>query len=59
MVVGIEATGGMQCFLELLEELDVEYWVGGPAKIRVQGTWQPKNDRRDAGLLLKFLSEDR
>ena len=59
MVVGIEATRGIQCFLELLDELDVEYRVGDPAKMRVQGTWQQKNDRRDAGLLLKLLSEDR
>jgi hypothetical protein len=34
VVVGIEATGAMQWFLELLEELGVECRVGHPAKIR-------------------------
>jgi transposase len=32
--VGIEATGAMQWFLELLEELGIECRVGHPAKIR-------------------------
>jgi transposase len=59
VVVGIEATGGMQWFLELLDELDVECRVGHPAKIRAQETRKQKHDRRDAGLLLKLLSEDR
>jgi hypothetical protein len=34
VVVGIEATGSMQWFLELLEELGIESRVGHPAKIR-------------------------
>jgi hypothetical protein len=34
VVVGIEATGAMQWFLELLEELSIECRVGHPAKIR-------------------------
>ena len=34
VVVGIEATGAMRWFLELLEELGIEYRVGHPAKIR-------------------------
>jgi hypothetical protein len=32
-MVGIEATGSMQWFLELMEELGVECLVGHPAKI--------------------------
>ena len=59
VVVGIEATGAMQWFLELLEELGIEYRVGHPAKIRAQETRKQKHDRRDAGLLLTLLSEDR
>ncbi len=35
VVVGIEATGAMQWFLELLEELGIECRVGHPAKIRL------------------------
>lgn len=59
VVVGIEATGGMQWFLELLDELEIECRVGHPAKIRAQETRKQKHDRRDADLLLKLLSEGR
>jgi transposase len=59
VVVGIEATGAMQWFLELLEELGIEYRVGHPAKIRAQETRKQKHDRRDAGLLLELLVEGR
>jgi hypothetical protein len=31
IVVGIEATGSMQWFLQLLEQLGIEYRVGHPA----------------------------
>jgi len=34
VVVGIEATGAMQWFLELLEKLRIQCRVGHPAKIR-------------------------
>jgi hypothetical protein len=34
--VGIEATGSMQSFLELLEELGIQCRVGHPAKIRAK-----------------------
>ena len=56
---GLEATGAMQWFLELLEELGIEYRVGHPAKIRAQETREEKHDRRDADLLLTLLREDR
>ena len=59
VVVGIEATGAMQWFLELLEELNSESRVGHPAKIRAKETRKQKHDRRDAGLLLELLVEDR
>jgi hypothetical protein len=38
VVVGIEATGAMQWFLELLEELGIQCQVGQPAKIRAKET---------------------
>jgi len=57
--VGIEATGSMQWFLELMEELGIECLVGHPAKIRAQEPRKQKNDRRDAQLLLRLLVEDR
>jgi transposase len=57
--VGIEATGSMHWFLELMEELGVECQVGHPAKIRACEPRKQKHDRRDAALLLKLLVEDR
>jgi transposase len=60
VVVGIEATGAMQWFLELLEEFGIECRVGHPAKIRAAETRQQKHDRRDAHLVLDLLvMEDR
>src|ERR1700758_388694 len=59
VLVGIEATGSMQWFLELVEELGIECRVGDPAKIRAAEPRKQKNDRRDAQLLLKLLVENR
>ena len=56
MVVGMEATGAMQWFLELLEELGIMRRVGHPAKIRAAETRKQKHDRRDARLMLDLLS---
>lgn len=57
--VGMEATGSMQWFLELMEEMGVECLVGHPAKIRAHEPRKQKNDRRDALLLMNLLAEDR
>jgi len=59
VVVGIEATGSMQWFLELLEKLGIESRVGDPAKIRAAETRKQKHDRRDARLILDLLLRDR
>ncbi len=59
ILVGIEATGSMQWFLELMEELGIECRVGHPAKIRKAETRKQKHDRRDARLLLTLLAEHR
>ena len=59
VVVGIEATGAMQWFLELREGLGMEYRVGDPAKIRAKETRKQKHDRQDAGLLLELRVADR
>jgi transposase len=58
-VVGIEATGSMGWFLQLLEELRIPCRVGHPAAVRKAETRRQKHDRRDADLLLKLLVEDR
>jgi len=57
--VGIEATGSMQWFLNLMEELGIECQVGHPAKIRATEPRKQKHDRRDADLILKLLVENR
>jgi transposase len=49
----------MQWFVNLLEELGIECQVGNPAVIRAAEPRKQKHDRRDAGLILKLLMEDR
>jgi transposase len=44
--VGIEATGSMQWFLNLMEELEIECLVGHPAQIRAAEPRKQKHDRR-------------
>ena len=57
--VGIEATGSMQWFVNLMEELGIECQVGHPAEIRAAEPRKQKHDRRDADLILKLLAENR
>ena len=57
--VGIEATGSMPWFVNLLEELGIECLVGHPAEIRAAEPRKQKHDRRDADLLLSLLVEER
>jgi len=59
VLVGIEATGSMQWFLNLMEELGIECRVGHPATIRAAEPRKQKHDRRDAELILKLLVENR
>src|ERR1700678_3071283 len=57
--VGIEATGSMKWFLNLMEELGIDCEVGHPATIRAAEPRRQKHDRRDAELLLNLLVENR
>ena len=59
VLVGIEAGGSEQWFLQLLEELGIDYLVGHPTAIRKAETRQQKHNRRDARLLLRLLVEQR
>jgi transposase len=59
VLVGIEAIGAMQWFLDLLEELGIECQVGDATKIRAAEPRKQKHDRRDAELILKLLVEKR
>ncbi len=57
--VGVESCGNSQWFLELMEQLGHEVWVGDAAQIRASYVRQQKTDRRDAGHILKLLLEGR
>ena len=57
--IGMEATGNCQWFVELLDRLGHELWVGDAAKIRASDARQQKHDQRDARLLLRLLVEER
>jgi transposase len=59
VLVGIEATGSMQWFLNRMDELGIACQVGHPATIRAAEPRKQKHDRRDADLLLKLLAEQR
>ena len=59
VLVGIEATGSMYWFLNLMDELEIECQVGHPATIRAAEPRKQKYDRRDAELILKLLAEKR
>ena len=56
--VGIEATGSMHWFVNLMEELGIECLVGHPAEIRAAEPRTQKHDRRDANLILRLLVEN-
>jgi transposase len=58
ILVGIEATGSMQWFLGLMEQLKIDCRVGHPAKIPAAEPRKQKHDRRDARLLLTLLPEN-
>jgi transposase len=57
--VGIEACGHTRWFERLLAELEMELWIGNPAKIAAQRVRKQKTDRGDARHLLQLLREDR
>ena len=58
-LVGLESCGNSQWFLELMEQLGHEVWVGDAAQIRASYVRKQKTDRRDAGHILKLLLEGR
>ena len=58
-LIGIEACGNSQWFIELLEGLGHLVWVGDAAEIRASYVRRQKTDRRDAGHILRLLIEDR
>lgn len=59
VLVGVEACGNSQWFLDLLERLGHEVWVGDAAQIRASYVRRQKTDKRDAAHILKLLMEGR
>jgi transposase len=57
--IGVEACGNSQWFLELLEGLGHEVWVGDAAQIRASYVRRQKTDKRDAAHILKLVMEGR
>jgi transposase len=58
-LIGIEACGNSQWFIDLAEGLGHVVWVGDAAQIRASYVRRQKTDRRDAGHILKLLMESR
>ncbi len=58
-LVGMEATGNCQWFVELVEDLGHTVWIGDAAQIRASYVRKQKTDKRDATHILKLLLEGR
>src|SRR5271165_1368323 len=58
-LVGVEACGNSQWFLDLLERLGHQVWVGDAARIRASYVRKQKTDKRDAEHILTLLLEGR
>ena len=58
-LVGMEATGNSQWFIELVEDLGHEIWIGDAAQIRASYVRKQKTDKRDAAHMLKLVVEGR
>ena len=59
VLIGMEASGNSQWFVNLLQELGHEVWIGDAAQIRASYVRKQKTDKRDALHILKLLMEDR
>ena len=58
-LIGLEATGNSQWFVELVEDLGHVLWIGDAAQIRASYVRKQKTDKRDAGHIRKLLEEGR
>ena len=59
VLIGMEATGNSQWFVELVEDLGHAIWIGDAAQIRASYVRKQKTDKRDAAHILKLMVEDR
>ena len=53
VLIGMEATGNSQWFIEMVEDLGHEIWIGDAAQIRASYVRKQKTDKRDAGHILQ------
>jgi len=58
-LIGMEATGNSQWFIELVQELGHVILIGDAAQIRASYVRKQKTDKRDAAHMLKLLLENR
>ncbi len=58
-LIGMEATGNCQWFVEMATTAGHDVWIGDSARIRASDARLQKHDRRDAALILKLLLEGR
>jgi transposase len=59
VLIGMEATGNSQWFVELVEDLGHAIWIGDAAQIRASYVRKQKTDKRDAAHILKLVVEGR
>jgi len=59
VLIGMEATGNSQWFIELVEDMGHEIWIGDAAQIRASYVRKQKTDKRDASHILKLVVEGR
>src|SRR5260370_5580711 len=57
--MGMEATGSSQWFIDLVQDLGHEIWIGDAAQIRASYVRKQKTDKRDAAHILKLVVEGR
>jgi transposase len=59
VLIGMEATGNSQWFIELVQDMGHEIWIGDAAQIRASYVRKQKTDKRDAAHILKLVVEGR
>ena len=59
VLIGMEATGNSQWFIELVEDLGHAIWIGDAAQIRASYVRKQKTDKRDAEHIRKLVAEGR
>src|SRR5947208_8192389 len=59
VLIGMETTGNSQWFIELVQDMGHEIWIGDAAQIRASYVRKQKTDKRDAAHILKLVVENR